>query len=251
MSFDLENTFPRLKNAPIREAVIDIQAIVPPETALDALATFPDGLEMQFPLKHERRSLQAQIEFKDQGPTFIAPATQPDGFVFSAPEEHLVVQTRLDGFTLSRLSPYHDGNTFERQARIFWNRYVDIAHPTRVTRIAIRNINRIDIPNGVDLQSLVLTGPEISRALPQMMIQFFMQLMVPDPSGAIGVITQTFGESELGATAFPLIFDINAFQPTEMDADSEDIWARLAGLRRFKNKIFFNSLTAKALEAYR
>ena len=252
MSFNLETKFPNLPGAPIREAVIDFRVELHAETTLKDLGAFPEGLDVQFPKRHERRSLQAQIEIlKDAGSRIATPAERPDGYIFTAAEERFVVQARLDGFTLSRLPPYHDGDTFQIQARTFWDRYREIARPERVTRIAVRNINVIQITPGLDLQTYILTGPEIARSLPQTMLNFFMRLVVPDESGAVAVITETFGETDLDSNLIPLVFDIDASINVDLAPDSPELWKVLASLRAFKNRIFFNSLTPKALEAYR
>jgi len=117
MGFDLTTTFPTLANAPITEAVIDIRVEVPTSVTLQNLSDFALGLEGRFPERLERHSLEARIEFqRGSTPRVVAPTDQPDGFVFHSPTELLIAQARLDGFSLSRLRPYHDGDTFVNQA---------------------------------------------------------------------------------------------------------------------------------------
>lgn len=252
MSFDLQDTFPTLEHAPITEAIIDIQAQLGSDVTLPQLARFQDGIEERFKERKERMSLQTRIEFqKDAAPKVVAPDFSPDGYVFRASEEHLTAQARLDGFTLSRLKPYHAGGIFIEQARELWERYLDIARPIKVTRLAVRNVNRIEMDLGSDLQRYVLTGPEISRALPQQMHGFFMRLVIPDPSGAAAIITETFGEPDAAAGTIPLIFDIDAFREVELEPRSPDIWEIIGSLRALKNRLFFRSITTEALEAFR
>lgn len=253
MAFDLINSFPTLQNAPITEAVIDIRAELPDSIALADLAAFNRGVETTFSIRTERRSIQTRVEFQEgRPPRVVAPSNEPDGYLFRAPADLLVAQARLDGFTLSRLRPYHDGDTFIRQTRENWARYVSVVGPTRITRVAVRNVNRIEMAPGSDYQRYVLTGPQISRALPQLLQHFFLRLEVPDAdSGAMAIVTQTIGPPEGEASSIPLIFDIDAFLNADLAPNADQLWDLVNDLRRLKNRIFFRSLTTEALEAFR
>jgi uncharacterized protein (TIGR04255 family) len=251
MSVDLETEFPNLKNAPITEALIDLQVDLPADTTIQALAKFQSAVGARLVDQTERQSVSAKIEFADGSPRFVAPPFTPDGYVWKVPDEHLVVQARLDGFSLTRLPPYHNGDTFAAQARELWEKYIEVAHPLRVTQLAVRNINRIDLLPGADLERYVLTGPAIARALPQTMSNVLMQVTLPDPSGAAVIITQTFGEVKPGSKTIPFIFDIAAIRSVSLAPHDSQIWELLLELRALKNKFFFNSLTSQALETYR
>ena len=252
MSFDLETSFPTLQNAPITEAVIDFQVVVPPDVSLANLREFQMGIEERFTEVSERRALRAHVAFVQGGaPQVVAPSPAPDGYLFRSPSENLIIQARLDGFTLSKLQPYHDGNTFASQAAEFWQRYVRIARPDRITRVAVRNVNRIDVTPGVDLQRYLLTAPEIARGLPQLMAGFFMQLVMPDVSGAVVIVNETFGSRDPGSNTIPVILDIDASRAIDLDPNSDEIWEIITQLRTLKNRIFFKSLTTEALEKYR
>jgi uncharacterized protein (TIGR04255 family) len=251
MKYDLENTFPTLSDAPITEALIDIRVTLPSDTTMEQLAQFQTGMEDRFGDRVERQSFEARIEFQPgNAPKVASPPAKPDGYIFKSRNEPLIAQVRMDGFTLSRLKPYHDGDTFQNQARELWSRYVESSHPLKVTRVAIRNINRLDVEAGVDLQRYILTGPEIARGLPQIMNQFLLRLFVPGPDGAMAIVTETFGVPE-SPGALPLIFDIDAIKEVDLDPGSEEIWNTLLTLRKFKNSIFFKSLTAESIERFR
>jgi uncharacterized protein (TIGR04255 family) len=123
MSFDLTTTFPTLAHAPITKAIIDIRTELPTSVTLRDLSDFAVGLETRFVKRMERHSFETRIEFQQGStPRVIPSQDQPDGFVFEAPAEFLIAQARLDGFSLSRLNPYHDGDTFMSQATELWNR---------------------------------------------------------------------------------------------------------------------------------
>lgn len=255
MSFDLVNAFPTLQGAPITEAVIDFRVELPSEVTLSDLSAFNQGrgMESRFTERAERRSFEARIEIQPSAPPkVVTPPDHPDGYVFHSQEDLLLAQARLDGFTLSRLQPYHNGDVFQKQARDLWERYVAVARPVKVKRLAIRNVNRIEMDPGSEIQRYILTGPEISRALPQQMLHFFMRIVVPDAtSGALVIINETIAPALADALTIPLILDIDAFREVDLTPNSPEIWETLRALRVLKNRIFFRSLTAEALEKFR
>ncbi len=251
MTYDLLDSFPTLGRAPITEAILDIQALLPPDVGLHELQEFQRGAGQRFTERNERTALDALIEFGPHGAKLVSPAVGPDGYLFRCQSEPLVAQARLNGFTLSRLPPYHAGDQFEAEARELWEHYVSIARPLKVTRLAIRNINRIEVDPGVELEKYVLTGPSIARALPQSMIGFLMRIVFPDATGAVAILTETFGNPNPNLTTMPLIFDVDAFREVELSPDDKQIWNILTELRRLKNRVFFNSLTTQCLERYR
>lgn len=143
MTYDLKSSFPTLRQAPITEATIDIQVSLPPDVDLEKLRAFRRGLEQRFPLVEERvrtavsfqMSKAAAPEMTSQGPT-------PDGLLMRSESEALVVQARLDGFSLNKLAPYAKWDALREQAQELWQRYLDIALPLTVKRLAVRYINR-------------------------------------------------------------------------------------------------------------
>jgi uncharacterized protein (TIGR04255 family) len=183
-------------------------------------------------------------ELKSDGP-------KPDGLLMRSEKDALVVQARLDGFSLNKLHPYDSWRSLSQQARELWRRYVEIARPTKVTRLAVRYTNRIEMPPGVDFKESIRTVPEIALGIPQGLPQYFMRLVIPDQSGAIAIVTEaSLPPSPSGDVA--MLFDIDAFRFTEFtSADESGIWSTLEALRAYKNMIFFNSITPTQLEKYK
>jgi uncharacterized protein (TIGR04255 family) len=69
----------------------------------------------------------------------------------------------VDGFSASKLAPYTDWHDLRTQARDLWAKYRKATDPVLITRLALRYINRIDIPLPIsDLKEYMRTIPEIS-----------------------------------------------------------------------------------------
>jgi uncharacterized protein (TIGR04255 family) len=247
-----EAQFPTLKNAPITEALIDIRVSLLGDTMLPILETYNVGIKEQLSISKKRYSVETRFEMQDDGPKVTTPTGRhPDGYLFSSPTEDVVVQARLDGFTISKLRPYEDWPTFLGSAQYFWERYARLASPSRVTRIAVRYLNRIEIPLGVDMKLYLRTGPEIAPGIPQDLASFLLRLVIPDPASQFVAIVTEAVPQELHTTVYPIILDIDVFREIDLEPSNPQLWEILGALRDVKNRIFFETLTERALEAYR
>jgi uncharacterized protein (TIGR04255 family) len=232
------------------EALIDIRVALPTDIDLDRLATFSEPLLARFSESKPRMSAQARIEISEKGAAMTSTDPKPDGHIFRSPSENLTVQARLDGFTLSKAKPYESWKTFCPQFVELWQRFVVVARPLKITRVALRYINRIPIPLGVDMKEYLLTIPEVAPGVPQFLASLLMRLAIPHQTGSLAVVTLASvppGE----VPGYPLIFDIDVFREVEMLVDDPSLWKLIRELRAFKNTIFFKSLTPRALEMFR
>jgi uncharacterized protein (TIGR04255 family) len=241
--------FPLLSKAPISEALLDIRVTLPSSIGLDDMGTFHDSVKDRFPIKKDRVSFQGGFQLEDGKPTAIPVSGGTDGYLFESPTEQKVVQARLDGFTFNKLKPYENWKKFSSEARELWDAYVRVAHPEKITRIALRYINRIEIPLPVkDFKEYIHTTPEVARELPQGLAHFFMRLVIPYAAeGATVVVTETM-ENVTDSGRLPIILDIDASKEIDYVPDSKVIWKDFEKLRELKNQVFFESITQKTKE---
>jgi len=239
-------------NAPITEALLDIRVQLPKEITLKNLESFQEGIKGRFPEKKTRVFFKAQIPTSAAPPTSIPTTGGPDGYMFRSPNEQKIVQARLDGFTFNKLKPYEKWVVFRDEAQSLWKRYYEIANPVRITRIALRYINRIEIPSPLkDFKDYILTTPEIAPGLPQGVGHFFMRLVIPFPDDqTTAVITQTM-EKPTDDERLPLILDIDVWQKVNYEAQTEEMWKKFEKLREIKNDIFLKSITEKTKELFK
>jgi uncharacterized protein (TIGR04255 family) len=245
----MKKEYPILTNAPIQEALLDIRAKLPQNTALNDLVRFHGQIKERFPNKKERVSFQSGFQVVDGKPVTMTPSGGPDGYLFEAPKEKKIVQARLDGFTFNKLKPYENWITFRTEAQNLWNLYRTSANPERIIRIALRYINRIEIPLPIkDFKEYLLTVPEIAPTLPQGLSHYFMRLLIPNEKiRATATVTETMELMNLDKK-LAIIFDIDVWMATDYPPDSTTIWDDLEKLRIFKNQIFFESITKKTKE---
>jgi uncharacterized protein (TIGR04255 family) len=233
--------------APITEAVIDIRVELPPEVSLATLAEVQVGEESRYPSKASVINEQVQIA----AGLGASVSREELGLVFRSDDEKYIFQARRDGFTMSRLAPYEDWETFRTESRRIWNRYRAVAKPAKIVRLAVRYINRIDIPLPVsEFGDYLRTLPEISRDMPQGLAGYFMQLNLPmDDIDSTAVINETITEPARPGVV-SIVLDIDIFRSVDVPSDEDEIWAFMDQLRTAKNQTFEASITDKARELF-
>lgn len=152
--------------APITEAVIDLRVEILSEITLSILKGLQHSTELDYPVCEEMLVVQGQIQ---ACPSIAAIASQTIiGYRFLSGDRKQIFQARLDGFTFSRLAPYDKWETFRDEARRLWELYRAVANPKSVNRVAVRYINRLDLPIPLsDFKDYLRTVPEVSPDLPQ------------------------------------------------------------------------------------
>lgn len=182
-------------NAPITEAILDIRCNVDPSVDLNQIASFQDEIREKFPNRKQRFRWQSKFQVKDEGKKveIDQPLGSIDGYLFESTDKKKIVQARLDGFTFNRLRPYENWTVFRDEAKALWNRYLKIVAPKNVTGIALRYINKIEIPLPLsDFKDYILTIPELAPEIPPHLAHFLMRLTIPDEkSEAYAILTET------------------------------------------------------------
>ena len=236
-----------LKNAPIIEALIDIQVKLPLSIDVTHLKSISTSISQQYPSEMER--MKGGFTFR-LGRTAEASATDVSlyGYTYSSDDKKQILQVRLDGFTFSRLKPYEKWEHLRDEAYRLWQLYVELAKPEAITRIALRYINRLEIPPSLkDLKEYITAPPLISPALPNALSSFLTRVVVPVPSvNAVAITTQAL-EPVITGQDIPVILDIDVFMEGDFKVN-EDIWRNIDTLRDLKNKIFFESITETMAE---
>jgi uncharacterized protein (TIGR04255 family) len=244
--------WPRFPNAPITEALLDIRAKFPGSLDLQRLASFHETVKDRYPDKREHFSWRSGFQMKPGGTVdVVQPSGGTDGYSFASKDGLQIVQARMNGFTLNRLKPYDTWEVFRDEAKKQWYRFCAITTPEIVPRVALRYINRLQIPLPIsDFLDYIRTVPEVAPQLPQGLSSFLMRLVIPAlHRNAIAIVTEAMEPPQ--AKTVPLIFDIDVFEEGAFDVQGTEMWDAYAQLREFKNEIFFGSITEKAAELFK
>src|SRR5438128_1087776 len=135
------------RKAPITEAVIDLRVTLPEEPRVEALRDLSARLPDTYEAPKEFFEAVAHIDFNLGGPSPITrTARSHRGYRFDRADAKRVLTVKLDGFSYSFLPPYDRWESFRGEAKQLWDIYRDSCGPTLVTRVAVRYINRINVP---------------------------------------------------------------------------------------------------------
>ena len=244
---------PHLNNAPITEALIDIRVQQSKDFDLDKLEDLHNEISSDYPKK--KGVVSGEFSFKvDAEGHKVTPSASPTnkGFVFLNQEENRLVQVTADGFTFNMLSPYTNWEEMRDMASPLWNLYAKSSSCLKVTRLALRYINKMNFPLPItSFSDYLITPPTLPEALPQGVSSYLSRLIVQAPDvGARVIVTQAFEGTPI-PEILPIILDIDAFKENEYDVFDDHIWGVFEELRVLKNDFFFENLTQKAIEVFK
>jgi uncharacterized protein (TIGR04255 family) len=230
--------------APVTEAIIDLR--VGPSTLADEerCRQVCEAIARDYPQREQLIETGLRFEFRPAIEPSTSTLRELAGYRATSGDAKQILQARRQGFTFSRLAPYDRWEVFRDEARRLWNIYRRITTADQVTRVAIRTINRIDIPgDSVDLQAYFRTAPQLSTDLPQQLDSFFLRLQLPFP-GLPGhaIINQTIvPPARPGVVS--VVLDIDLFRVDNLPAGDVELWEIFESLHTTKNDIFEACIT--------
>ena len=242
----------KLPHAPILEALIDLRVEPRPDLEPQDLKALHEVLGTDaFPEATKQSAFTAAVQFEEDSPP-VSVSAKDVGYLFRGADQPHAVQAQREGFAFSQLPPYVDWEELATQAKLRWGQYLKAARPKRVTRMAVRYINRIELPLPlVDFREWIPKFPDIPAPLPQAIAEMVLRMVVPVPSKeATAIVTLALEPWSEGKTHAGVIFDIDVFRVASVPTEGDDVWNALESLREIKNDFFFEYLTPKTLELF-
>lgn len=236
--------------APIVEAVIDIHARFS-EDILEKLPRFAESFKKDFPDQQKISFNTVNFNISDKGIPDVSPPQKEDiGYRLSSPDSPFVLQFRKNGFSFSIVNTYQDWEVFCKTAKKYWESFIRELKPNKVTRVAVRYINRIDIPAlNFEVEDYFEFYPRVFEDKKTKISNFLMQVHLPQDEGGMAVINQALTEPpQPGYTS--TILDIDVFAFIDCAPDDKKCWERIELLRHQKNSLFEKSLTPKTKELF-
>jgi uncharacterized protein (TIGR04255 family) len=240
------------KKAPITEAVIDLRVALPEGTRVEALRDLHSRLSKVYNAPQELYEGVAQIELGGPSPITRA-ARSLRGYRFDRAVPERVMTAKLDGFSYSALAPYDRWETFRSEAKELWELYRDSYHPAHVTRVAVRYINRINVPlrsadskGALQLEDYFRTYPQIAEGLAHnTMAGFIMQVQVPQPDlESTLMLNQAVVPPPDPEVVLSVVLDLDLFREVQWDPNDDGlVWSFFDKLRERKNQAFEASIT--------
>lgn len=238
-----------LANAPIREAIIDVQFI--PAVAIEAVDSFAADFASPNDKLSDLWTSTLELKLEPIGVRQSQVGTRVGKRIDMYDGKH-VVQFRTGGFTFSRLPPYERWEVMSEHALGIWQKYLEAMKPTGITRLATRFINSIEITLPItDFGDFLEYPPEVPNSLPQGVMSFLSRVTFSEPSADVTTVTQMLEGMSSNQKCVAIFLDIDAAHsaPTPI-TDMQQAAPILNRLRETKNKAFFGFLKDKALEPY-
>lgn len=228
--------------APITEAIIDVRVSPSDQLTVSDLALMVEGDELSYP---ERRDhCYAEGHFQLGKDTSASASSKHTGFVFYSEDKKQIFQARLDGFTMSRLAPYGSWTPFRDEARRLWEKYRSIVNPISINRLAVRYLNRLDLPLPLDdFKDYLLTVPEVAPDLPQGLEGFFVRLQIPQQDIPVTLLLSEAIVEPARDGVVSVVLDIDMYRNKEVPSDEESIWDFFEVLHDRKNDVFEACIT--------
>lgn len=236
-------------HAPITEAIIDLRVKKLGETKLAALSDWCNDLSERYPTKFDRQYAEGTIHFGNEVSTKAA--QNKVGYLLQSGDKKNVFQPRLDGFTFSRLAPYESWAPFSEEAHQLWGSYREIMGEIAISRLAVRYINRIELPLPMEnLSDYLRFYPEIPDELPDDVSGLLMRLSIPHSDlGATCMLTETLENSSVPESA-SVILDIDLYRDQSVPQEDTEIWHYFEQLHDRKNQIFESCVTDRSRELF-
>ncbi len=242
--------YPHLKNAPITEALIDFRVVLPADATLTHLRELGEKISATYPNVRDFYKIQAEIIIdRSQSAPSSTGAHEKIGYRYTSEDGLNIFLPTVEGFTFSQLRPYETWESLKAKGLALWKEYHTLIRPELITRVALRYVNRLELPIRLrDFKDYLTAPPDVPPKLTQTLSSFLTRIVIPiEKIGASAIITQKSDYVIEGNTQ-PVILDIDVFKAGEFSGDGREAWKVTDMLRAEKNNIFFESITERMEE---
>ncbi len=235
----------KLKNPPIKEALISIAFTHPIGTKQEDLYQFCDITKVNYPNKENE--IENTVKIENNGS--VTKSTEYIGYMLTSPDTKKHIKLHFDSISFHRVEPYENWEQLVTEAKYYLSELQNLFPDIKIKQISVRYINVLGIKfkEGDVFEDYLTLLPAIPESITKVIEGYFMQIKIPDLSKNINsVVTEFFKYND---DLIEITLDINVIKNLESVSISS-IWNLFDDLRVFKNKIFFNSITEKTKNLY-
>ncbi|MDA0348828.1 MAG: TIGR04255 family protein [Verrucomicrobia bacterium] len=243
-----------LENAPIIEAIVDIDCDLRPD--FDLAVNGPairEVLKDSYPKMRHQIFQEHKVSHSQNSPPKVDVRKGVKALQFQSEDGKQLVQFRTNGFSFNRLAPYDGLDKYLPEVKAKWELFSELVKPVQIRKIGLRTINRILLPlegGKVKLDDFLKVGPRLPDEDTLTFVGFLNQHMALEAGTGnhVNIVLTTQQSTKEG---LPLILDIDAFRPCQSDPPPwEKILEIITSLRSLKNRGFRNTLTKKCLNLF-
>lgn len=237
---------------PITEAVIEVK--IKNSISKENLEKIAKKLQLSYPNKELVNNLDINIKQQPEGNGSLNLNTRVNGYSLTSDDQTNKVIILSNSIAAIQLAPYQGWEQVKEKFTSAWKHWKKTSKTQEVSRIGIRNINRIDIPSinidRINLEEYLTFNPKVPKFSNSPITRYLMQVSQPISDLWSVNITSTGIQSPL-INHTSLLLDIDVFRTDNIPLNDVDLWKTIDEARDIKNKIFKACITQKTEELFR
>jgi len=230
------------KRAPIQEAIIDLRLDTP--CSYDAAAKAARKAKGEYFYSDPEGINEVTLDTLTGKHTSKQSQT---GVKLSSLDRADVALFRINGFTSARLAPYFGWDNFCARTRRDWNIYKTALAHSKVVRIGVRYVNRIDIPTDPgalrNLENYLTVFPNLPPGQFAPMTAYNIQVVRPFLVDNCNIIINSGLIPSPLLNHMSLVLDIDVGCDSHIPIKDADMWELITRMRAHKNEIFEGCIT--------
>ncbi len=233
---------------PVVEAVVEFQVREPLDAAV--LEKLKDKLTDQYPLPPQRN-----MEFGFQiGPDSARMHQQFQGYRLTSIDVSDVLLIGPNSIVNSRLAPYLGWESLIERVQQNWTVFKRVAGQREITRVGVRFINRIDIPNPgeqpINLDDYLNVSPRLPMHSSSPLTGFAVNFSTLLGTEKIRLVVNVGSDNNVLVRVNSFLLDIDLSKDQELPQREEDLWPFVEKFRNLKNSVFESCITNRTREVF-
>jgi uncharacterized protein (TIGR04255 family) len=239
---------PNYKKPPVKEALFSFRVLPSQTLSAKQLIDICAGIKNEFSEQQVIQNIEGQITFDaEKGALTSAPGKSTlVGYMLRNRKAETAVQIKTNEFSFHKLAPYTGWENIEKDVIKYFDYYVKQTKPREVSRIGIKFLNQITIPESkfdlADYFELKVAAPIQDCAIEAFLNR--QQLVLQGDNRKAIVTLASNKDPAIAGSSF--IFEIDVFsEKISLLPSSKNVWETVNELRTSRNTIFEASLTPK------
>jgi uncharacterized protein (TIGR04255 family) len=238
------------KKPPVVEMIFSIRTALPkPVDPAIFLGAVPMAFADTFTEPKVIHTFQSQVMMKADGTADHNTKSQLAGYRFVAPDNSFLAQYLVNGITLNFLPPYSGYAPSLETFKAHWDLYKRLTDGAPAVGLALRYIDRIDIPRNGNAFSLsdyfTIAPPTLGLKANNCYVQYSLN---DDAQDIRARVIWSSLENKPDHWSFAL--DTEATLDPANVSDEGDIWSEFTRLHNWCTHIFNESLTPKCKQLF-
>ncbi len=166
---------------------------------------------------------------------------------------NFVLQYTSTTVSLSEINKYSNWGNVKNSAKQYWDEFAKHFVVSNISQISVRYINRLQIPCAIEVASEYWKAANPKMPTEYGMInEYFNRIGFSFPNTDVkGLLIQMLDNKPASPGHVNILVDILTMIQSDFKPDSAELWTKFEQLRDFKNLIFFDNLTDKAVGLYK